>query len=553
MGVPPRISSGTISSTVGGGSMTQNEPAATTGDQETVALTRPPTALSGDLSPRSSGTVFESAEPPAAASGGEPPEDPPSAPKAAKPPRKRRGLLIGALAVVVVVALGATAVFTIEPVGRVFGIGPSAVPTEPAPDPIDPDFALIPVDHVSAGPTEAGLASALQPSVTAAEVGTLHAVIVDPGTGQSLWGNEADVPATPASTTKILTSAAALLTFPADHTFTTTVVAGPTPGSVILVGGGDPSLTAVPEGTDTLYASNPARISDLAAQVRENAGDIAITEVLVDASRYTGQAIADGWDASDAPSSYGGFIEPLMLDGGRSDPLNDLSQRVGDPALEAGNALAAELGATSVSAVDEAGSPADGEVLGEISSLPLVDLIEAMMLLSDNVAAEMLAREVAIERGAEPSFAGGAASIIEVLGENGFDISQLELSDASGLSNQNLITPNLLGDVLSLAAHPADESDTAVSQQLRPMLTGLAVAGASGKLTDRYPAGASAGRGWVRAKTGSLTAVNGLAGVVTDRDGKLMAFALLSSGTNATVARPALDEVTSALRECGCR
>ena len=86
--------------------------------------------------------------------------------------------------------------------------------------------------------------------------------------------------------------------------------------------------------------------------------------------------------------------------------------------------------------------------------------------------------------------------------------------------------------------------------ELRPILTGLPVAGFTGTLTTRYESGAA---GLVRAKTGTLTGVNALAGTVVDEDGHLLAFAFLATGTpNTPEARSALDEAATALAACGC-
>jgi serine-type D-Ala-D-Ala carboxypeptidase/endopeptidase (penicillin-binding protein 4) len=82
------------------------------------------------------------------------------------------------------------------------------------------------------------------------------------------------------------------------------------------------------------------------------------------------------------------------------------------------------------------------------------------------------------------------------------------------------------------------------------------VAGGSGTLENRYNTpGASAGRGWVRAKTGTLQtpAVNSLAGLVLDADGRLLVFAFISNGSATNVGRPALDTIASTLATCGCR
>lgn len=111
-------------------------------------------------------------------------------------------------------------------------------------------------------------------------------------TGERLWDQRADVPMQPASTNKVLTAAAALLTLDREARLTTTVVAGDQkrdPGLVILKGGGDPTLSAAPRGTDTWY-KGAARISDLADQVRRSG--IEPTAVAVDVSAYTGPDMA---------------------------------------------------------------------------------------------------------------------------------------------------------------------------------------------------------------------------------------------------------------------
>jgi D-alanyl-D-alanine carboxypeptidase/D-alanyl-D-alanine-endopeptidase (penicillin-binding protein 4) len=86
------------------------------------------------------------------------------------------------------------------------------------------------------------------------------------------------------------------------------------------------------------------------------------------------------------------------------------------------------------------------------------------------------------------------------------------------------------------------------------VLTGLPVAGFTGSLEYRFDA-EDAGRGLVRAKTGTLSGVSGLAGTVVDRDGTPMVFALLADRialVDTLGARAALDDVTSALAACRC-
>ena len=153
-----------------------------------------------------------------------------------------------------------------------------------------------------------------------------------------------DVPMQPASTNKVLTTAAALLTLDRDARLTTTVVAPDqtaSPGLVVLKGGGDPTLSAAPKSVDTWYR-DAARISDLADQVRSSG--IVPTAVQVDVSAYSGPTLAPGWDPLDIDGGDIAPMESVMLDGGRTQPVSVDSARSTTPALDAGRALAVALG-----------------------------------------------------------------------------------------------------------------------------------------------------------------------------------------------------------------
>jgi D-alanyl-D-alanine carboxypeptidase/D-alanyl-D-alanine-endopeptidase (penicillin-binding protein 4) len=106
----------------------------------------------------------------------------------------------------------------------------------------------------------------------------------------------------------------------------------------------------------------------------------------------------------------------------------------------------------------------------------------------------------------------------------------------------------VLTQLLVLAASPAHP-------ELRAIVGGLPVAGFTGTLDpDSEGFGSSSGLGVVRAKTGSLSTVNTLAGLVVDRDGRLLAFAFMSNGSGAAAsARSALDSLAGRVAACGCR
>ncbi|WP_158228046.1 D-alanyl-D-alanine carboxypeptidase/D-alanyl-D-alanine-endopeptidase [Pseudonocardia sp. MH-G8] len=409
-----------------------------------------------------------------------------------------------------------------------------------------PQAALRPLAADAPTPSTAGLRDVLDPAADEMP-GQFAGVVIDPASGAQLWSHTPERALVPASTGKVLTAAAALLTLNPTDRLDTRVVAGAEPGTVVLVGGGDPTLTALPEGEESLYPDAP-RVSELADEVRANVqGEI--DTVLVDTSRYSGPQLAEGWLPGDIAAGYITPIEPLMVDGGRVDPGLQDGPRVEDPALGAGRALAEELG---VDTVDEGTAPPGAVGLASVSSAPVVELVEHALRTSDNTLADMLAHEVSIARDDEGSFDGAARQVLAALRQAGIDPADAHLVDGSGMSTLNKVPPQLLGAVLAAAAAPTE--NPLEPQFLRPILSGLPVAGGSGTLVNRYArdGDAALGRGVVRAKTGSLTGVSSLAGIVTDTDGRLLVFALMSNGANPGDVRPLHDEMAADLSRCGC-
>ncbi|MDQ3760691.1 MAG: D-alanyl-D-alanine carboxypeptidase/D-alanyl-D-alanine-endopeptidase, partial [Actinomycetota bacterium] len=392
-----------------------------------------------------------------------------------------------------------------------------------------------------------GVGAVLDPLVAAGGLGTLSGQVVDPATGTVLWQRNPAAALVPGSTAKLLTASATLLALDHQARLHTRVLAGAEPGTVVLVGGGDPTLSAASPGTVTSYPS-AARLDDLVSQVRAAVRG-PVRRVLVDVHRYVGDAMAPGWLPADVAGGYIAPIEPVMLDGARADPTQDVSPRAAKPATAAAAELARRLGADP-DTVAVGSAPPGAAVLGEVSSPPVQDLVATALRQSDNVLAEALAREVAIATGAQPSFAGASQAVLTVLRRHGFDVGRATLVDGSGLSTSNAVPASLLTELLAAAAAP-DESQQRTAA-LRPLLVGLPVAGGNGTLADRYDGPAAAGRGWVRAKTGTLTGVNSLAGTVLDAEGRVLVFALLSNGPNPVSVRPRLDALAAGLRACGC-
>jgi serine-type D-Ala-D-Ala carboxypeptidase/endopeptidase (penicillin-binding protein 4) len=439
------------------------------------------------------------------------------------------------------VGFGVTALGTTGLVDRVAA-------TAPPPPPVVVHPALRPAAEDGPAPSPTGVGALLDPLVASGGLGTLSGQVLDPATGTVLWQQDPTTALMPGSTAKLLTASAALLTLDHQDRLRTTVLAGAEPGTVVLVGGGDPTLSAAGPGTATGYPG-AARLDDLVAQVRTHGP---VRRVLVDVSRYVGDAFAPGWFPADVAGGYIAPIEPIMLDGGREDPSQEVSPRSAKPATAAAAELARRLGADP-DTVTVGYAPPGAAVLGAVSSPPVQDLVATALTESDNVLAEALAREVARATGAQPSFSGASQAVLSVLHGHGFDVSGAAMVDGSGLSVDDAVPATLLTELLGAAAAPdRSNADQQRTVALRPLLVGLPVAGGSGTLADRYHGPAAGGRGWVRAKTGTLTGVNSLAGTVLDTEGRVLVFALLSNGPDPVSVRPRLDALAAGLRSCGC-
>ena len=446
----------------------------------------------------------------------------------------------------VLLAVGVIGVVAVVVAAAAFLTGGSSSDAQ-VPPPRPPAVAnpgVVPVTDAAPAPTTAGLTAALAAAVANPNLGSLGGRVTDAVTGQQVWEQRADAQMQPASTNKVLTAAAALLTLDRDARVTTTVRAADQtllPGVVVLVGAGDPVLSAAAPGQDTWYR-DAARISDLADQVRSSG--VQPTAVQVDISLYSGPDMAPGWDPADIEGGDIAPIQSVMLDAGRIQPTTFESRRSPTPALDAGRALAVALG-VDPARVTFAPGPAGGRQLASVQSAPLIERLRQMMNASDNVMAETIGREIAAATGRPSSFAGGVDAVVSTLAAAGIDVRGAALVDNSGLSVANLLTAMTLDEVVNFAAGPGHP-------ELRPLVDLLPIAGGSGTLSDRFiGTDPRSSAGWLRAKTGSLTKVNSLAGIVTDTSGRVLTFAFISNNAGME-GRTALDALAGTLRTCGC-
>jgi serine-type D-Ala-D-Ala carboxypeptidase/endopeptidase (penicillin-binding protein 4) len=399
-------------------------------------------------------------------------------------------------------------------------------------------------------PSAASLASRLRPLIASTALGASTSVdVLDPITGEHLLSQRLNTARTPASTAKLLTSAAALTSLGAQTTVSTRVVADGG-GRVVLVGGGDVLVGSGKSDPDAV--SGRAGLTTLArgtAAALTAQGRSAVTLGLDD-TLFSGPRTARGWSPSDVGNGYVAPIQPLEIDAGRLTG-EDYAPRSSDPAMAAARTFARLLRQQGVAVsgpVRRGPAPAGAPVLAEVASAPIGEQVEYALTRSDNTVAEALGRLVAAKAGRPATFTATGPAVLAVVGKLGVGVTGVRMADGSGLADGSRIPPSTLTGLLAKATGDANP-------QLRPILSGLPIAAVSGTLVDRFSArNQRAATGVVRAKTGTLIGVSSLAGTVVDADGRLLVFAAMAERVASTTpARNALDRLVTTLASCGCR
>jgi D-alanyl-D-alanine carboxypeptidase/D-alanyl-D-alanine-endopeptidase (penicillin-binding protein 4) len=184
----------------------------------------------------------------------------------------------------------------------------------------------------------------------------------------------------------------------------------------------------------------------------------------------------------------------------------------------------------------------DSVVVATHQSPPVGALLGRFLKNSDNLYGEMLLRAAAYYSGRAPgsgTAARGHQLLFAWLQQNGVDTGALRLTDGSGLSRYNLITPRATAQLLA-AVQGLSGGES--------LWNALPVAGADGTLRRRMKG--SAAQNNARAKTGTFSIVSTLSGYVTTRDGHRLAVSLLTNfARDGSRARRLQDSVYAVLAD----
>ena len=321
-------------------------------------------------------------------------------------------------------------------------------------------------------------------------------------------------------------------------------------GVVHVVGGGDVLLGEGESDPDTVLGR--AGLATLAQRTAEelSAAGVSSVRVAADLSRYSGDGWHSGWDRADIGSGYITPIVPLMQESGFEEPGQRYSSRYEDAAGVALDTFTSALQDAGIDAeaAQPAASPQDATELASVDSAPVSQMVEFMLVNSDNVVAEVLGREVALATGPEASAEESPAAVIDALAAQDLDTGSITLEDTSGLDYDNRISAHDLTTIVQASAQADGD--------LSLLIPAMPVGGLTGTLFERYRDDESrAGAGVVHAKTGSLATVSSLAGTVLTADDRLLVFSFMADemdrGTSLE-ARAAFDTALARIAECGC-
>lgn len=441
--------------------------------------------------------------------------------------------------------------------------------------------------------TAAETCTPIAKELKAAKLGKLYAYAVDLTTNKVLVNVRSNEATPSASVMKTITNAAAIkfivkprqVASLTPYVATTTVLTDPSePGTLILRGGGDHTLSSVEAGSYTTYylpGQHPAKLRNIAAEaIAALPAGTVINKIVLDDTFLKGPT----WNPNHyAYSRTNGDMSPmtgLMIDAARMNAdLTDKKyngKRVKDPTLQAGNSFkawlivaddAAALAPTNPVAkklspslaIVKGTTPTNAVPIVSKVSQPITNWITHALKVSDNTETEMIARHTELVLGLKNHYSSVQKMGNMLFTSLGVNSSKLVMKDASGLAPKNRVTAQLLVSLMKSASDPTSD--------ISSLTTYMATSGDGGTLSGRFFAYNKTTKrnelvipnGSIRAKTGYIGGLYSLAGVVTTSgtEPHKIAFAIFAREDSAhkkyvgTGTKDAIDAIVEKFYLCG--
>jgi len=324
-------------------------------------------------------------------------------------------------------------------------------------------------------------------------------VVIDQFDGAVVYEKAANSLRKPASIQKIFTGAAAVMHLPMDQAFSTSLWTGTEPNSLVIQGSYDPWMSTDPKLAIKMGRTSLPRFeyNSLKALKDANYGTI---------------------------KSFTLYYSSLFTSD--TEHIKKFFRK---------NGITANMKRVSM---ESALNLSDTRILGSESPV-LEEILAYALTWSENTLSERIARIASVAAGNTFDQAGVAETFSSVLQELGIEASNMIVKDASGLSKENRVTANQVGQLLVKI-----KSD----DRFVPLINGLPVSGISGTLRNRFTETAPDAVGLIKAKTGTLSNTTNLAGYVESGDREYV-FVIISDRHTKTysVARRIRDLVDKIL------
>ena len=441
---------------------------------------------------------------------------------------RRRRAIAGALVLLVPWSLVRTATAL---AGSDGGTGTASPTTSTTISPEKPSCQ--PVDRLD-GPRTDALPASLRDAL---QVALANPSLERRDTAVSIWiegygevvARHADAPVVPASNQKILTAMGVLSLLDPHERLTTQLRAGGPltkngvlHGSLYIEGGGDPYIKRV--GSHS--------VEDIAARLKHLGLKRVTGDVVGDESRYDKVRKASGWKPWEMPLPAGSESALMVNSNSRQGDAPYLA----NPTTVNANLLkqALEDAGVTVDGMAHAGTvPQGADVLLRYRSPTVEQMVQTMLGESDNMAAEMLTKEVGLERRHDPSFEAGMGAIVESVRASTCVDPAGHNDDASGVSRLDKRSVRTWRHMLMAAEH---------QPWFHTFYEGLPVAGKPRTtLATRFLGTPAVGR--VHAKTGTTGSAVAISGFTRTLGGRRVVFSIVVNGFEPDPAVPAMDAI----------
>jgi D-alanyl-D-alanine carboxypeptidase len=323
-------------------------------------------------------------------------------------------------------------------------------------------------------------------------------ILLDPVSGESIFEYSSDSLRMPASLLKIFSAAALLDYVTPDFRFTTEILTGAEPNTLIIAGSLDPWM----ERNNTL-ATKMGRVS--------------LPKIVKTALKKL-------------DSDNGAPIKTLRIEYSK--------MHIPDLDFIKAQFAARNVKVTTLRVTSEEAYLFSKESIAKFQSPPLQKIMNWMLLWSDNTLGNRMAMYASMKAGFGYSESGIQETFVKTLNNLEIDSTGLKAVDGSGLSRSNRVSAQMLAQLLL---------KTYNNDKYRNIYDGLPVGGINGTMRNRFVASAPKAIGLVRTKTGSLTGVVSMAGYVQGGDHEYIFVAIADripkNTTAAKAARVALDKL----------